>query len=277
MHEKGLQKRVRQNTLTQSCKNYVMNERELKSLFCSSLRSNHVKNNDLIPTSEIRIVEEAHCRSFDLLIAAVTKEPDYIYDYAQYNNILVRTQLLKQFARREKCRIDCIRFYPVEIKSDNDVLDERLPKQIIDAILAFGVSVLVLDKNHSKLARGLGKFLPTTLICYTGIDDHFEMVTRFDHIISTGVLNLKKTVLARTLGGTKTGTKAYSRLAALERIFQKIIFNQIYFENLGMTEQELEFLEMITGIRPPLSPSQEMKKLSKLIKETANAKMTDYM
>ena len=251
-----------------------MNEGELKSLFCSSLRSNHVKNNDLIPTSEIRIVEEAHCRSFDLLIAAMTKEPDR-HDYGQYDNILVRTQLLKHFARHEKCRIDCIRFYPVEIKSDDDILDERLPKQIIDAILAFGLSILVLDKNHSKVARGLGKFLPTTLICYTGIDDHFEVVSRFDHLISSGVLNLKKTILAKALEGTNTGSKAYSRLVALEHIFQKIIFNQIYFENLGMTERELEFLQMITGIRPP--PSQERKMLSKLIKETANSKMTDYL
>ena len=253
-----------------------MNERELKSLFCSSLRSNHVRNNDLIPTSEIRIVEEANFRSFDLLIAAVTKEPDYIHDYGQYNNILARTQLLEQFARHEKCRIDCIRFYPVEIKSDDDVLDERLPKQIIDAILAFGLSILVLDKNHSKLARSFGKFLPTTLICYTGIDDRFEVVSRFDHLISSGVLNLKKTILAKVLEGSKTGSKAYSRLVALERIFQKIIFNQLYFENLGMTELELEFLQMITGIKPP-SSSQEMKKLSKLIKETGNVKMTDYM
>ncbi|MDQ5830954.1 MAG: hypothetical protein M3269_01655 [Thermoproteota archaeon] len=253
-----------------------MNERELKSLFCSSLKSNHVKNNDLIPTSEIRIVEEAHFRSFDLLIAAVTREPDDIYDYGQYNNILVRTQLLKQFARHEKCRIDCIRFYPVEIKSDDDVLDERLPKQIIDAILAFGLSILVLDKNHSKLARNIGKFLPTTLVCYTGIDDHFEVVSRFDRLISSGVLNLKKSILAKVLEGSNTGSKAYSRLVALERIFQKIIFNQLYFENLGMTEREIEFLQMITGIKPP-SSSQEMKKLSKLIKETANAKMTDYM
>ena len=253
-----------------------MNERELKSLFCSSLKSNHVKNNDLIPTSEIRIVEEAHFRSFDLLIAAVTREPDDIHDYGQYNNILVRTQLLKQFARHEKCRIDCIRFYPVEIKSDDDVLDERLPKQIIDAILAFGLSILVLDKNHSKLARNIGKFLPTTLVCYTGIDDHFEVVSRFDHLISSGVLNLKKTILAKVLEGSNTGSKAYSRLVALERIFQKIIFNQLYFENLGMTEQEIEFLQLITAIKP-LSSSQEMKKLSKLIKETSNAKMTDYM
>jgi hypothetical protein len=250
-----------------------MNERELKSLFCSSLRSNHLKNNDLIPTSEIRVVEEAQCRSFDLLIAAVTKVPD-IHDYEHYDNILVRTQMLKQFALHERCRIDCIRFYPVELKSDDDVLDERLPKQIIDAILAFGLSILVLDKNHSKRARSLGKFLPATLICYSGIDDYFEVVSTFDRIISSGVLNIKKTVLAKALEGTEIGNKAYSRLVALEHILQKILFNQIYFENLGLTERELEFLQMIGGIKSPLR--EEKKKLSKLIKETANAKMTDY-
>jgi hypothetical protein len=90
------------------------------------------------------------------------------------------------------------------------------------------------------------------------------------------VLNLKKTILARALEGNSTNpsSKAYSRLVALERILQKIIFNQIYFENLGMTEPELEFLQMITDIKPP---SQERKKLSNLIKETANTKMTDYL
>jgi hypothetical protein len=250
-----------------------MNERQLKSLFCSSLRSNHIKNNDdLIPTSQIRIVEEAYFRNFDLLIAAVTKEPTRDDVYAYYDNMLVRTQLLKHFAHHEKCRIDCIRFYPIELKSDDDILDERLPKQIINAILAFGLSIVVLDKNHSKLARGLGKFLPTTLICYTGIDDWFEVISTFDHVVSSGVLNLQKTTLAKTLDGN-TSSKAYRRLVMLEHIFQKIIFNQIYFENLGMTEQELEFLQMIAGIRPP---SDQRKKLAKLIKETANAKMTDY-
>ncbi len=182
--------------------------------------------------------------------------------------------MLRQFALRERCRIDCIRFYPVELKSDDDVLDERLPKQIMDAILAFGLSILVLDKNHSKRARALGKFLPATLICYTGVDDNFETVSTFDRVISSGVLNLKKTFLAKALDGTDLSGKAYSRLVALEHIFQKISFNQIYFENLGLTETELEFLQMITGIKLP--PRQEQKELSKLIKETANAKITEY-
>ena len=249
-----------------------MNERQLKSLFCSSLKSNHIKNNDIIPTSEIRVVEEACFRNFDLLIAAVTKEPNAGDVCSHHDNIIVRTQLLRHFAHHQKCRIDCIRFYPIELKSDDDVLDERLPKQILQAILAFGLSILVFDKNHSKLARALRKFLPATIICYTGVEDCFEVISTFDHVVSSGVYNLQKTTLAKVLGDG-SGGKAYSRLVALEHIFQKIIFNQIYFENLGMTDQELEFLQMITGIRPP---SDQRKKLLELIKETANAKMTDY-
>ncbi|AFU58598.1 hypothetical protein Ngar_c16650 [Candidatus Nitrososphaera gargensis Ga9.2] len=248
-----------------------MNERQLKSLFCSALVSGHIKNNDLVPTAlDIRIVQEAHSRSFDLLVAAITKEP--AEDYAHYNNLLVRTQLLERFARSEKCRIDCVSFYPVEVKSDDDTLDDRLPNQIIDAILAFGLSIVVLDRNHSKKARSLAKFLPATIICYTGVDDHFEVVSKFDRLVSTGTFNLHRTSLARTLGRTDN-SKAYSRLVALERILQKLTFNQIYFENLGLTEEELEFLQTLAGVR---LPPDGRKRIPRLIKETANTKLTDY-
>jgi len=246
-----------------------MNEKELKLLFCSALRSGHIKNNNLIPESDIRIVEEAHLRSFDLLIAAVTKEPSD--DYEHYNNLLVRTQLLERLARSEKCRIDCIRFYPVEIKSDDDMLDERLPNQIIDAILAFGLSVVVLDKNHSKKAHSL-RFLPATIICYTGTGDYFEVYSTFDRLVSTNVFNFRKTSLARALGSNTDG-RIYGRLVAIERIMQKLAFSQIYFEHLGLAEEELEFLQAITGMR---APPDGRKRLSKLAKETANAKLTDY-
>lgn len=246
-----------------------MNERQLKLLFCSALRSGHIKNNDVIPVSDTRIVEEAHFRSFDLLIAAVTKEP--ADNYAHYNNLLVRTQLFESFARSAKCRIDAVHFYPVELKSDDDALDERLPNQILNAILAFGLSVVVLDKNHSKKARSL-RFLPATIICYTGIDDCFEVVSKFERLVYTGAFNIQKMSLTSGLGDT--GSKAHSRLAVLERILQKIAFNQIYFENLGLNEDEMEFLQVIANIR---APSDGRKKLSKLINETLNTKLTDYL
>jgi hypothetical protein len=243
-----------------------MNEKELKLLFCSALRSGQIKANDLIPESDIRIVQEAHFRSFDLLIAAVSKEP--AGDYAHYNNLLVRTQLLEHFAKSEKCRIDCVRFFPVEVKSDDDTLDGRLPNQILDAILAFGRSVLVLDKNHSKKAKSL-KFLPATIVCYTG--DRFEVASKFDRLVTSGPFSIHKAGLVRALGDT--GGMVHGRLAAIERIMQKLAFNQIYFENLGLTGEEMEFLQMLAGIK---TPADGRKKLSRLIKETANAKLTDY-
>lgn len=245
-----------------------MNERQLKLLFCKALKSGHIQGNDFLPSSDVRIVDEAHFRNFDLLIAAISREP--ADDYANYNNMLVRTQLLERFARSEKCRIDCINFYPVEVKSDDDRLDERLPNQIIDAILAFGRSIVVLDKVHSKKARGL-RFLPATIICYTGVQDYFEAVSRFDRLVSAGPFNLHKASLAKLLGDNG---RLHHRLAALERIMQKLAFNQIYFENLGLTEEELEFLQTIAYTR---APSDGRKKLSKLVKETSNTKLTDYL
>ncbi|SRR5581483_3516295 len=253
-----------------------MNEKQLKVLFCSALRSGHIKNNDILPSpdSEIRIVEEANFRSFDLVIASVSKEPNH--DYDNYNNMLVRTQLLESFARSQKCRIDCVRFYPVEVKSDDDCIDERLPSQIINAIMTFGLSVLVLDKNHGKrIAKsGLAKFMPATIICYTGIDDHFEAVSTFDRFISSGIFSFNRTSLARALAPRDSGGRAYNRLAVLQRILQKLAFNQLYYENLALADDELEFLQVLSQIS---LPSNGRKRLDGLIKETANAKMTDFM
>jgi hypothetical protein len=253
-----------------------MNEMQLKVLFCSALRSGHIKNNDIlpVPNAEMRIVEEANFRSFDLVVAEITKEPHI--DYDNYNNMLVRTQLLESFARGVKCRIDCVRFYPVELKSDDDTIDERLPSQIINAIMTFGLSVLVLDKNHSKRISksGLAKFMPATILCYTGVDDYFEVVSTFDRFISSGILTLNRSTLARALAPSDSGGKAFGRLAVLQRVLQKLAFNQMFCENLGLAEDELEFLLTLSEVR---MPSDGRKRLAGLIKETANAKMTDFL
>jgi hypothetical protein len=158
----------------------------------------------------------------------------------------------------------------LKFKSDDDTLDERLPNQIIDAIMAFGLSVLVLDRNHSKKAKSL-RFLPATIICYTG-NGCFEVASKFDRLISTGPFNIHKTRLAQALG--EAGGKTYSRLTAIERIMQKLAFNQIYFEKLGLTGEELEFLNVLVDIKVP---SCDRQRITKLVRETGNAKLTDYL
>lgn len=255
-----------------------MNEKQLKSLFCRSLASGHIKNNNILPTSrdaKIRVIEEANFRRYDLLIAAITNDPIVGENMAYSNNLLVRTQLLEHFARSEKCRIDCIRFYPIEIKSDDDSIDERLPNQIINAILTFGLSVLVLDKKHAKMIKsGSLKFLPATVVCYSGVDDYFEVVSTFDRFISSGIFTLNPSIVAKALWPHKINARAYNRLTTIQRIFQKLAFNQIYYENLGLTQEEVEFMEAIVEVR---TPSQGRRKLDCVIKESSSAKLTDFM
>ncbi|HZA63438.1 MAG TPA: hypothetical protein VE573_11240, partial [Nitrososphaeraceae archaeon] len=156
---------------------------------------------------EIKIKEEGYFRNFDLVIAIIEKRCDSTIKYHSnetfdnYNNILMRESLLKQFSIKEKCRIDWIRFYPIEIKSDNDILDERLPNQIINAILTFGRSVLILDEGHSrktKFNRTL-RLLPTTIIGYTGRDDRFEVLSVFDRLVTNGLFNISKRGLVKLL------------------------------------------------------------------------------
>lgn len=255
-----------------------MNEKQLKSLFWSSLKAGHVEGNSLIPSqaeAEIRIIQEAHFRSFDLLLAAIMKEPCKDDYYSHYGNVLARTQLLESFARSQNCRIDCIRFYPVEVKSDDDTIDERLPNQIVDAILTFGLSVVVLDKDHAKRVRAgrVGRFLPATIIGYTGSDDLFEVVSTFDRFVSSGIFGFHKAGLARMLAHDEISFgRAYSRLALLQRILEKVAFNQLY-DNLGLEREELEFLQRLSGMRV----FSNERRIAKLVKETANAKLTDFM
>ena len=248
-----------------------MNEKELKLLFCKALALGHIKGNDLIPTKEgkLRIIEEAHFRSFDLLIASISATHEDIR--VVNDNLLVRTQLLERFARSEKCRIDHVKFFPVELKSDEDSLDERLPNQIIDAVLTFGLSILVLDKNHSKKAKRLGKFLPATIICYTGFEDYFEVLSAFDRFVSAGILTMNKTTLAKLLGNYSA--KTYTRLVSLQRIIEKIAFNQLFLED-SLSEKELQFLHALTEITVPSIGNNTMKKLKK---ESSSMRITDYV
>lgn len=58
--------------------------------------------------------------------------------------------------------------------------------------------------------------------------------------MSSGSLNIPKAAIARVLGYNYN--KVYARLLTIDRITQKLAFNQIYFENLDLTDEEVEFL-----------------------------------
>jgi hypothetical protein len=134
-----------------------LNETKLKDLLVSSLESGRILNNNgdsisfVNPGDEIRIKNETYFGQFDLVIAVLSrtkKQFEFGGENNFYNNVLMRTGQLTEFAKSEKCGITSISFYPVELKSNSDTLDASLPNQIINAILTFGRSIVVLDEKH---------------------------------------------------------------------------------------------------------------------------------
>lgn len=120
-----------------------MKEKSLKELFISSIKSGHVANNNsCLPygdsNCELKIKEEGYFRNFDLVIAVRQK---YVKRFNNHRNdssdllndslnIVMRSSLFTKFSSKEKCRLDSVSFYPVEIKSYHDILDERLTHQV---------------------------------------------------------------------------------------------------------------------------------------------------
>src|SRR5919205_603046 len=272
-----------------------MNEKELKQLFISSIRSGHIKSDtngiNFFPSSasaDIRIKDEGYFRSFDLVIAVIDKKNynrkhNIIYDsvesYDNYFNILMRSGMLTQFARTERCRIDAIRFYPVELKSDDDVLDERLPNQVLNAILTFGRSIIVLDEKHSRRAiqRKMADLIPATIIGYSGDDDYFEVLSVFDKFVTNTIFSIKKRRLARILvqnGISDKIDRVHQCLTNLQALNQKLAFSELYNDDsVTFLKDEIEFLRNLRNLH--LYP--EKKQIAHLIRESKNNKITDYI
>jgi hypothetical protein len=265
-----------------------MNESELKDLFVSSIESGHIfdsKNRNLPftdPNNEIRIKSEGYFAQFDLVITILNNEnksKNYQNsDEDAYYNVLMRTGQLAEIARAEKCRIDRISFYPVELKSSCDILDVRLPNQIMNGILTFGKSIVVLDKKHiNRASLRFLRLLPATIVGYTGTKDFFRILSVFDRNINTGMFNLSKRRVAKTLGenGIVEGIeRIYGRLRTLERINQKLVFNELYNSNPGFLKEEIEFLRQFSSIKTAMT---YRKQILNYVKESENDKISNYL
>jgi hypothetical protein len=279
-----------------------MNQIELKKLFKSSVKNGHINNNHLIPflnshTHEIKIKEEGYFRNFDLVIALINKENKpkktnckyFDLEYDIQHNILMRSQQFTEFSKLEKCSIENITFIPIEIKSDNDVLDERLPNQILNAILTFGRSYLVIDKKY-VLNRNLQilKLLPTTIIGYSGKEDYFEILSIFNRCIMNGIFNIPKRSFMKLLINNNITNKIsemvkiYHSLITLEQINQKLVFNYLFSseENLDLDfllKEERDFLKQFYNFSTLPSEKTNKKQIKKLIKDSRNYLITDFL
>jgi hypothetical protein len=264
-----------------------MKESELKDIFVSSIESGHIidsKGGNLPftnPEAEIRIKSEGYFGQFDLVLAVLQRNNIKAYQSIEhietYYEILMRTGQLTEIARTEKCRIDHISLYPVELKSNCDTLDGRLPNQIMNGILTFGRSIVVLDEKHvHKDSLKFLRLLPATIIGYTGIKDRFRVLSVFDRNINTGIFNLSKRRFTKTLfdNGIVDGVdRIYLRLLTLQRISQKLVFNELYNSNPGFLKEEIEFLNQFSTIKSAMT---YRKQIAECIQESEYKKMTDY-
>lgn len=265
-----------------------MNESELKDIFVSSIESGHIvdsKGGNLPftnPEAEIRIKSEGYFGQFDLVLAVLQRNNTKPYQSTEhigtYYEILMRTGQLTEIARSEKCRIDHISLYPVELKSNCDTLDGRLPNQIMNGILTFGRSIVVLDKKHvHKDSLKFLRLLPATIIGYTGIKDRFRVLSVFNRNINTGIFNLSKRRFTKTLldNGIVNGVdRIFLRLITLQRISQKIVFNELYNSNPGFLKEEIEFLYQFSTIKSAMT---YRKQIASCIQQSEYKKMTDYL
>lgn len=270
-----------------------MKEQDLKKRFVQSLLSGEIKgavDGMDIPFIQkkgkiIRLKDEAYFRYFDLVIGIISIKRDLsekikidsVEAYDRYHNIIMRTSELKTFAREEKCRIDSIDLIPVEFKSDNDTLDERLPKQVISAIMAFGRSIVVFDKGHAARVRkhGLFRLLPATIIGYS-VENNFEVISSYGDIISDSLVKPPKSAYAKLLrdnGLIDKLSSVYPHISMIQRICQKTMFNQIFEEKIELLDEEIDFLSEL-GRKPD---THEKKDIKKLVEQSINMKITDYV
>lgn len=269
-----------------------MNAKDLQELFIESLLSGQIQGIDQIfdiPSFQkgeriVRIKKEAFFRYFDLVIGIISLQRNLpmrikiesIDMYDRYHNLTMRTSELLAFAREENCRVDLVDLIPVEFKSDDDSLDERLPRQVINAILAFGRSVVVFDKRYTERIKkyGLFRLLPASIIGYS-VDDKFKVISSDKRIIGESLVKPQKSTFAKILsenGLIDNLTAIYSHIGMAHRISQKMLFNQIFEEKIYLLQEEIEFLSGLDK-NPKF---YERKEIKKILKESINRKITDF-
>ncbi|HKX97091.1 MAG TPA: hypothetical protein VJL78_04580 [Candidatus Nitrosocosmicus sp.] len=267
-----------------------MNESQIKDRFLDYLNVNP-KNDFFGNTSNhkekyIEIKNEALNRKFDFILAACKvkniKKKDIRNSTIEMDddlkNIFVRSTLLKTISESYKMNIEKITLYPIEIKSDRDKLDERLANQVIEAILSFGRSIIILDSKHASkiIKHGLSRILPSTLIGYFSETDKFVVINRHDRVYSDSLLNVNKMHLIRTLKRADCQinvTKLYNNLRSLQSIHQKLIYNQIFQNGQYLLEDEVIFMKELSSLNLKTNVKKE---IIKTIQQYKNYKITDF-
>jgi hypothetical protein len=268
-----------------------MNESQLKIKFLDFLKTNPNNNFFGKPIEKsqhfIEIRNEALNRKFDFILAIIrtsSYKPKEIKKRTieiddDIKNIYTRSSLLKNISHEYRIKIQNMIIYPIEIKSNKDKLDERLGNQVIDAILSFGRSVVILDSKHCQHMKknGLKRILPSTIIGYQENEDKFILINRFSRVISDSLLNINRINLIKTLEKSNSNvniSRLSRNLKSLQIINQKLIYNQIFLDEQSFHEDELRFMEELSTINQQINMKKE---ILRTIKHFTDYKITDFI
>jgi len=268
-----------------------MNESQLKIKFLDFLKAN--PNNSFFgkqaerPQHILEIKNEALNRKFDFILAIIrtaSYKPKEIKKSTieiddDLKNIYTRGSLLKNISQKYRIKIQNMVIYPIEIKSNKDKLDERLGNQVLDAVLSFGRSIVILDSKHCQHMKknGLKRILPCTIIVYQDIDDKFVLINRFSRVISDSLLNINKVNLIKTLEKSNSNvniSRLQRNLKSLQIINQKLIYNQIFLDDQSFHDDELKFMEELSTINQQINIKKE---ILNTIKHFTDYKITDFI
>ena len=268
-----------------------MNELELKNKFINFLKdtsnNNFFSNYNFESNNFIEIRNEGLSKKFDLILALIkTNEVKFnkiknksIAIDEDIKGIFFRNILLKSISEKYKIKIQNLVIYPIEIKSDKDKLDERLANQIIEAILTFGRSIVILDNYHAtKIKKNrFYKIVPSTILGYIKEQEIFVLLSKYNRVFSDSLLNINKINLVRTLEKSEIDinyNNLYRNLKSIQQINQKLIYNQIFNYENTLFDDEIEFLKHFSYINQKISFKKE---IIKLVKESKNYKITEFI
>ena len=140
-----------------------------------------------------------------------------------------------------------------------------------------GLWLFSIESISRELRSSSSECCLQLLSAHTGRKDYFRVISVFDRIVDTGMFNIPKRRFVKTLldNGISEGIdKIYRRLSTLERINQKLIFNQLYNSDAGFLKEEVEFLRQFSSIEATMSYK---KQILKYVKESESVKITDYL
>jgi hypothetical protein len=116
---------------------------------------------------------------------------------------------------------------------------------------------------------------PCTVVAYTGKEDYFQMLYFYNRFVTNTYFDMPRRRIAKILYDNGLGdkvSKMYKVLSIVQKINQKVIFNEMLDMDVLLSPEELEFIEKLSDYQM----TSEKKQLRNLIKSTMNTQITEY-